>query len=182
MVHASLVLTDRQPSFCPPLYGVGLTAPWGLLAKFHIYDMATVAAAGSPLVCQLPIRTARAHYSREQDRYVVWPVLKRLPVRQNSMHIIWRCAGYLLLPRHRNVLSPQRTLTWLSKWLGSLFLLVLVAVPVFFPSYSHPPARYSTLAQACGQSGRSGCANPRNQSVFISVSLHDGDGSLAGGC
>jgi hypothetical protein len=59
---------------------------------------------------------------------------------------------------------------------------LLVVTPILFPSYTRYPAHYKELRSRCsGTGGKSGCANPRKEQVFISVSLFDPKGTIANG-
>jgi len=61
-----------------------------------------------------------------------------------------------------------------------LFLVLLVGVPIFFPSYTRPPRHYLDLQERC-DSGILSCANPSGENVFITVSLYDRVGKFASG-
>jgi hypothetical protein len=82
----------------------------------------------------------------------------------------------------RLVRRPPRLLAAVLKYiLGPLAALLLV-VAIFFPSYTNPPLHYRFLEAQCHLQGwATGCANPNNQSVFISSILYDKGGKLSGG-
>ena len=63
----------------------------------------------------------------------------------------------------------------------SLILVLIVICSIFFPSYSHPPQRYTDLRQRVLQSSVEGAANPNNEKVFIAASLYDQQGQLVSG-
>ncbi|KAK9788560.1 putative Glycosyltransferase family 69 protein [Seiridium cardinale] len=71
----------------------------------------------------------------------------------------------------------------LIKYSIAAILAVLIATPIFAPSYTRPPLHYRDLVSRCSGPAlaKGGCANPHNEKVFISVSLYDKDGHLAGG-
>lgn len=66
-----------------------------------------------------------------------------------------------------------------------LFILTLSLVVVcsaFFPSYSHPPDRYTLLRQRTQQTPQTpGRANTQNAKVFVAASLYDPEGTLVSG-
>ncbi|KAH6644944.1 cryptococcal mannosyltransferase 1-domain-containing protein [Truncatella angustata] len=71
----------------------------------------------------------------------------------------------------------------LVKYVLIALFSVLIATPVFAPSYTHLPPHYRGLVSRCSGPGfdQGGCANPFNEKVFISVSLYDKNGHLADG-
>lgn len=70
----------------------------------------------------------------------------------------------------------------LAALLLAVALFLLVVVPITTPSYLHPPVHYGELRSQCeGPAAAPGCANPLNERIFISVSLYDRGGHLAGG-
>ncbi|KAL3444772.1 cryptococcal mannosyltransferase 1-domain-containing protein [Aspergillus insuetus] len=50
-----------------------------------------------------------------------------------------------------------------------------------YPSYTHPPAHYTSLRRQVSQSEHPGRGNIRNEKVFIAASLYDPSGELARG-
>ena len=75
---------------------------------------------------------------------------------------------------------PRALVSRLPLYFLIAFLIFVAATPIFFPSYSNPPKRYRDLESRC-QKNDPGCANAREEKVFIAVSLYDPDGSIAGG-
>ncbi|KAL2109622.1 hypothetical protein VUR80DRAFT_2236 [Thermomyces stellatus] len=75
---------------------------------------------------------------------------------------------------------PRTLVSRLPVYLLILLLIFVAATPIFFPSYNNPPKRYRDLESRC-RKDEAGCANPRGEKVFITVSLYDPDGSIAGG-
>ncbi|XXG96037.1 hypothetical protein Hte_002314 [Hypoxylon texense] len=68
------------------------------------------------------------------------------------------------------------------KYVAILVCVILIGTPIFAPSYTRPPPHYLELESRCqGPLRQPGCANLRNEQVFISVSLFDKDGHLANG-
>ncbi|KAH8880932.1 hypothetical protein GQ53DRAFT_848618 [Thozetella sp. PMI_491] len=65
----------------------------------------------------------------------------------------------------------------------TVLLVLLVVKPLLGPSYSQPPRHFRALEQRCEgwPESKAGCANPFGEKVFISISLYDGGGRLAGG-
>ncbi|OAA59876.1 Mannosyltransferase 1, CMT1 [Niveomyces insectorum RCEF 264] len=86
--------------------------------------------------------------------------------------------------RRRRSGAYRACLTFL-KVVVHLCVALFVLTPILAPSYTHPPAHYRELAARCHATAslydRTGCANPHNQQVFISVSLWDEGGRLADG-
>jgi hypothetical protein len=62
-----------------------------------------------------------------------------------------------------------------------LLLAVIVLTFIFRPSYTHWPEHYRSLQKSVRQSNVPGRGNPRNEKVFIAVSLYDKEGDLARG-
>ncbi|OLN96285.1 hypothetical protein CCHL11_04448 [Colletotrichum chlorophyti] len=83
----------------------------------------------------------------------------------------------------RKIRRQPRTLPRILLRFALWFVLfVLIATPILFPSYSRHPTHYKALRERCLVSDSlSGCANTRNEKVFISVSLYDPEGKIAGG-
>ncbi|PSR97437.1 cryptococcal mannosyltransferase 1-domain-containing protein [Coniella lustricola] len=83
----------------------------------------------------------------------------------------------------RNVLRhPLTSLVATAKYLMIALVIVLVATPILVPSYTRLPLHYRERKAACeGAAAGPGCANPLQEKVFISVSLYDKGGHLAGG-
>ncbi|KAL1891093.1 hypothetical protein Sste5346_007919 [Sporothrix stenoceras] len=87
--------------------------------------------------------------------------------------------------------GPKRRLFRLIlKCTLSIVLSLLVFTPFLAPSYLDPPAHYKRLEQRCAAAYNGpeesinrihGCANIREERIFISVSLYDKDGHLAAG-
>lgn len=70
----------------------------------------------------------------------------------------------------------------LLKYAVIIICVILVGTPIFVPSYTRPPHHYQDLESKCqGPLRRPGCANLRNEQIFISVSLYDKEGHLANG-
>lgn len=71
----------------------------------------------------------------------------------------------------------------LIKYSIAAVIAILIATPIFAPSYTKKPAHYRDLSARCGGSASApdGCANSLNEKIFISVSLYDKDGHLADG-
>ena len=85
-------------------------------------------------------------------------------------------------PRFRRQLRFLRQLLHLIKYAVYAYLPVLILCPIFFPSYNNPPAHYAELASACSASqSEPGCANPRQEQIFITTALYDKHGKLLGG-
>ncbi|KAI5865998.1 glycosyltransferase family 69 protein [Durotheca rogersii] len=77
---------------------------------------------------------------------------------------------------------PLRVAIALIKYLIIAVCLLLVGTPIVVPSYTRPPPHYRDLESRCqGFLRQPGCANIRNEQVFISVSLYDEGGRLADG-
>lgn len=93
----------------------------------------------------------------------------------------WLCSR----PRHirRNVFRhPLTTALAVAKHIILSVLLILVVTPILIPSYTRLPPHYRELKARCERlDAESGCANQFQEKIFISVSLYDKDGSLAGG-
>ncbi|KAJ0147006.1 hypothetical protein CTA2_848 [Colletotrichum tanaceti] len=85
-----------------------------------------------------------------------------------------------LLRRFRR--QPRSLPRLLLRYTFLFVLLVLTATPIFFPSYTRHPKHYKDLRKRCLVSDSlSGCANLRNEKVFIAVSLFDPEGKITGG-
>ncbi|CAK7268112.1 hypothetical protein SEPCBS119000_002895 [Sporothrix epigloea] len=105
----------------------------------------------------------------------------------------WRklCGVGVILARHCIRRRPRRRLCSLSfKIILSCAVALLVLTPFLAPSYLHPPAHYTRLADRCEARYNGpedsieriyGCANLFDEKVFISISLYDQDGHLAAG-
>ncbi|AEO69092.1 glycosyltransferase family 69 protein [Thermothielavioides terrestris NRRL 8126] len=92
----------------------------------------------------------------------------------------WRCT--IVSWAARRLRLSRRGLLVCFKYLAPVIAAVLVLVPIFAPSYLHPPAHYRELEARCrGDAAEPGCANPSNEKVFIAISLYDRGGHLAGG-
>ncbi|RYO85621.1 hypothetical protein DL766_005410 [Monosporascus sp. MC13-8B] len=79
--------------------------------------------------------------------------------------------------------NPTSCILTILKYILQIFCALLILVPIFAPSYKHPPAHYKALESRChgGKNAEPGCANPHNEQVFISITLYDAGGRLAGG-
>ncbi|KAI1338920.1 cryptococcal mannosyltransferase 1-domain-containing protein [Xylariaceae sp. FL0016] len=78
--------------------------------------------------------------------------------------------------------QPTKSILALLKYTLASVLVLLVVVPVSSPSYTQPPPHYRALESRCrGRFPNPGCANPHQEKVFISISLYDPTGELAGG-
>jgi hypothetical protein len=77
-------------------------------------------------------------------------------------------------------LTFRRLVTVVELLLGLLLALIL-ATFAFRPSYTYLPPSYQALHDAMLMSKASGRGNPRNEKVFVAVSLYDQGGDLAGG-
>ncbi|CAK7209732.1 hypothetical protein SCUCBS95973_000540 [Sporothrix curviconia] len=86
--------------------------------------------------------------------------------------------------------SKRRLLGLALKCVFGFAVALLVLTPFLAPSYLHPPEHYNRLAAKCEAlyagpedsiSRMHGCANAFDEKVFISVSLYDKNGHLAGG-
>ncbi|KAK4232483.1 glycosyltransferase family 69 protein [Podospora fimiseda] len=67
---------------------------------------------------------------------------------------------------------------------GTLFAFIttILLTLTLAPSYTRHPTHYRSLIQQCNTpTPTDGCANPNNQTVFISTILYDPDGNLANG-
>lgn len=88
-------------------------------------------------------------------------------------------------PRHirRNVLRHPFTAAAITlKYLLLSVAVIFVATPILIPSYTRLPSHYLALKENCeGPDADPGCANPFQEQIFISVSLYDKGGHLAGG-
>jgi hypothetical protein len=92
---------------------------------------------------------------------------------------------HLLQPALR---PPPRTYRRLAFRLCYYLLILLCTITILvcftaaaYPSYTHPPAQYSSLRRQILQSEQSGRGNIRNENVFIAASLYDPTGDLARG-
>ncbi|KAL1970122.1 hypothetical protein VTN77DRAFT_6527 [Rasamsonia byssochlamydoides] len=65
--------------------------------------------------------------------------------------------------------------------LAGILVTVIILTFIFLPSYTHLPPHYIALRNAVRQSTAPGRGNPRDEKVFIAVSLYDKKGDLAGG-
>ncbi|EFQ35507.1 hypothetical protein CGRA01v4_00025 [Colletotrichum graminicola] len=85
-----------------------------------------------------------------------------------------------LLRRFRR--QPRSLPRLLLRYAFLFVLFVLTATPILFPSYTRHPKHYKDLRNRCLVSDSlPGCANLRNEKVFIAVSLFDPEGKIAGG-
>lgn len=102
---------------------------------------------------------------------------KPLPTRVRS----WLCSRPRML--RRNVLRhPIPVVVLAAKYILILIAVVFIATPILIPSYTRLPFHYRERKAACeGPDAVPGCANPHQEKVFISVSLYDKGGHLAGG-
>lgn len=103
------------------------------------------------------------------------------PLSLNTRLRAWLCSR----PRHirRNVFRHPLTATLLvAKYIILSVLIVLIATPILIPSYTRLPSHYRELKARCTQrDAEPGCANTFQEKIFISVSLYDKDGKIAGG-
>lgn len=74
------------------------------------------------------------------------------------------------------------------RWRFTLLVLCVFAIlyGAFMPSYTHPPARYTSLRQTVeanltGGGAATGLANRHNEKIFIASTLYDGGGILLSG-
>lgn len=83
----------------------------------------------------------------------------------------------------RHVLRhPLQSLLATLKIIIIVIVVLFVATPILAPSYTRLPEHYSNLQARCQDpEARPGCANPFHEKIFISVSLYDKGGHLAGG-
>lgn len=83
----------------------------------------------------------------------------------------------------RNVFRhPLLAVLIAAKYILISLAIVFVATPFIAPSYTRLPPHYRDLQTRCsGPNAAPGCANPHNEKIFISVSLYDKGGHLAGG-
>lgn len=97
-----------------------------------------------------------------------------------------RVRGWLLSrPRalRRNVLRhPILAILVAVKYILIFLAIVFVAIPTLAPSYTRLPPHYYELKTRCeGPDPAPGCANIFGEKVYISISLYDKGGHLAGG-
>ncbi|KAM5446165.1 hypothetical protein MaudCBS49596_006851 [Microsporum audouinii] len=78
---------------------------------------------------------------------------------------------------HRSQTRTCRSTT--LRWLLAGVLCLVVAVSLFWPSYTHRPPHYDRLRSLAVGSHSPGRGNPRNEKVFITANIYDPDGSLA---
>lgn len=77
---------------------------------------------------------------------------------------------------------PLQALFLAIKYTAILFVVLFITTPILAPSYTRLPPHYRELKARCeGPDALPGCANKFNEKVFISVSLYDKAGHLAGG-
>ncbi|KUI73376.1 hypothetical protein VM1G_09047 [Cytospora mali] len=83
----------------------------------------------------------------------------------------------------RNVLRhPLQSIVVAVEYTIILFVVLFIATPILAPSYTRLPPHYYELKARCeGPDALPGCANQFNEKIFISVSLYDKSGHLAGG-
>ena len=78
--------------------------------------------------------------------------------------------------------NPFQALVAAVKYALILFGVLFIATPILAPSYTRLPPHYRELKARCeGADALPGCANPFNEKIFLSVSLYDKSGHLAGG-
>lgn len=101
-------------------------------------------------------------------------------LRRRARDAVWCLRWHRRPVRQLAVFCLKYTLAFLA--------VLLVATPVIGPSYQHPPIHYRDLELRCRDLGwqrhspaAAGCANALNETVFISISLYDEGGGLAGG-
>lgn len=88
--------------------------------------------------------------------------------------------GYRSLKWTRRTRRSRRLFVLLAAFFGTiLFLLIFTAL--FCPSYTSLPPHYAALRRRALESQLHGRGNPHNESVFITSSLYDPGGTLAGG-
>ncbi|PYH42907.1 glycosyltransferase family 69 protein [Aspergillus saccharolyticus JOP 1030-1] len=86
-------------------------------------------------------------------------------------------------PRRRRRFSSPRwsALRQLLRLALICLTTVIIITAIFFPSYTHLPPHYQTLAHLATHSAQPGRANPRQERVFIAAILYDPAGTLARG-
>lgn len=106
--------------------------------------------------------------------------LSALGFRQRARRLFW------WIRWHRRPARQLASYFW--KYTLALAAVLLVFTPLLAPSYQTPPAHYRELEARCYDRGWAsrhpdalGCANPFNETVFISISLFDEGGRLATG-
>lgn len=83
--------------------------------------------------------------------------------------------GFLLRLRIR-----RRVPFFVQCTLGGLLLLISLTA-LFWPSYTHLPAHYTTLRNQVQRSGLQGRGNIDNQKIYIAAVLYDPEGTIANG-
>ena len=82
---------------------------------------------------------------------------------------------------HPQYFGRRRLIIFLLYLIITILTTSIITAFIVFPSYTHPPLRYThfrTIAEASITPGR---GNPASQKVFIVASLYDAGGSLANG-
>lgn len=95
-----------------------------------------------------------------------------------------RFPRYALLPGSRRPRRPRRRCRlayWAMLGVPYILMLLVVAVSLVRPSYTHQPAHYRELEKRMMQSREPGRGNVNNEKVFIAASIYDHDGNLLGG-
>lgn len=78
--------------------------------------------------------------------------------------------------------NPVQALVLVVKYTLISLIVLLIITPILAPSYTRLPPHYRELKSRCeAPDALPGCANKFNEKVFISVSLYDKAGHLAGG-
>lgn len=115
----------------------------------------------------------------EFDEYLLKTHKKTLPLPTRLK--AWLCSRPRVI--RRNVLRhPILALQIAAKYIITSLLVVLFATPILIPSYTRLPPHYRDLKARCeGPDAVPGCANAFQEKIFISVSLYDKGGHLAGG-
>lgn len=93
----------------------------------------------------------------------------------------WLCSRPRVI--RRNVLRhPIPIALVVAKYIIISLVVIFIATPILIPSYTRLPSHYRDLKTRCeGPDAEPGCANPFQEKIFISVSLYDKGGRLAGG-
>ncbi|CAK7231110.1 hypothetical protein SBRCBS47491_007819 [Sporothrix bragantina] len=127
------------------------------------------------------------------DTFASHGLLSNTEKTQPRRSSCWRSCcglGFLITGCFSRRRSKRRLFGLALKIIFGFAVALLVLTPLLAPSYLHPPAHYTRLAAKCealyngpedGIDRIHGCANPFDEKVFISVSLYDKDGHLAGG-
>jgi hypothetical protein len=90
---------------------------------------------------------------------------------------LWRLPHFHL-PRYlQHFHGPRIPITVLA-----IIVLLILVCPVFFPSYSNPPHRYTALRARVQKAPRqAGRANVDNEKIFVAAALYDRRGKLLSG-